>query len=126
MLVGIGADVVDVGRIEKALTRWGERFIERVYTPAERASCRRKANALLYWAGRFAAKEAVLKALGVGLNGAGFKEVEVLHDAGGRPVVVLKGRAAVAARVLNVSRVLLTISHDTGTAVAFAVAERED
>ncbi|RJX23099.1 MAG: holo-[acyl-carrier-protein] synthase [Ammonifex sp.] len=126
MLAGIGTDIVDVGRIRRALERWGERFLKRVYTPAEQACCGTKTGVFFYLAGRFAAKEAVLKALGVGRDGVGFNEVEILNDTSGRPLVVLKGRAAAVAQSQGISRVLLSISHDAGSAVAFAVAEKED
>ncbi|MEW6173085.1 MAG: holo-ACP synthase [Bacillota bacterium] len=125
MLVGIGTDIVEVDRIRRAFSRWGRRFERRVYTPAERAYCGRKINAFDCWAGRFAAKEAVLKALGTGRDGAGFADVEVLSDNLGRPLVVLKGRALVMAQTRGVSRVLVSIAHDAGSAVAFAVMEGE-
>uniref|UniRef100_A0A7C2EJJ8 Holo-[acyl-carrier-protein] synthase n=1 Tax=Ammonifex degensii TaxID=42838 RepID=A0A7C2EJJ8_9THEO len=126
MLIGIGADIIEVERICQAFSRWGERFLRRVYTPAERAYCSGKANNSCCWAGRFAAKEAVLKALGIGRTGAGFSEVEVLNDPAGQPLVVLRGRAARAAKRAGVARVLLSIAHGVTHAVAFAVAEGEE
>ncbi len=126
MLAGIGTDIVGVARIRTAVERWGQRFIERVYTPAEQAYGGSKKGVFFYLAGRFAAKEAVLKALGIGRAGVGFNEVEILNDTNGRPLVFLKGRAAAVAQSQGVARVLLSISHDAGAAVAFAVAEKED
>ncbi|MEW6770980.1 MAG: holo-ACP synthase [Bacillota bacterium] len=126
MLIGIGTDIIEVERIHRVYSRWGERFLTRVYTPAERAYCSGKANASCCWAGRFAAKEAVLKALGIGKAGAGFNEVEVLNNRVGQPVVLLRGRAAAVAKEKGVARVLLTIAHGVTHAVAFAVAEGEE
>lgn len=123
MLIGIGTDIIEVDRIRWAYSRWGERFLRRVYTAAEQSYCCKKANAACCLAGRFAAKEAVLKALGTGQKGSGFDEVEVVNDTRGKPLVILRGRAAAAARDKGVSTVHLSISHDAAYAVAFAVAE---
>lgn len=125
MLVGIGTDIVKVDRIRRACSRWGGRFLRRVYTLAEQSYCGNKANSACCLAGRFAAKEAVLKALGTGQKGSGFEEVEVVNDAAGKPLVILRGRAAAVARDRGVSTVHLSISHDDAFAVAFAVAEKE-
>ncbi|HIE12658.1 MAG TPA: holo-[acyl-carrier-protein] synthase [Desulfotomaculum sp.] len=124
MVIGIGTDIIEVERVNRAYSRWGERFLRRVYTPAERSYCLKKANAACCFAGRFAAKEAVLKALGTGHKGSGFGEVEVTNDDAGKPLVILRGRAAAVAREKGVSAVHLSISHDAAHAVAFAVTEK--
>lgn len=123
MLVGIGTDIVSVPRIERLCARWGARFLNRIYTPAEQAYCEKKADRAAHLAGRFAAKEAVLKALGTGRIGAGFTDVEILNDGSGRPHVFLRGRAAYTAQAKGVRRVYVSIAHEGRTAVAFAVAE---
>jgi len=123
VLIGIGTDIVSVARIERLYARWGARFLNRVYTLAEQAYCAQKAAKMLHLAGRFAGKEAVLKALGTGRVGAGFREIEILNDAHGRPYVLLRGRAAAAAELRGVRRLHLSIAHEGGAAVAFAVAE---
>ncbi len=92
----VGVDLIEVPRVEQAIARFGERFLERVFTPTEMFYTRRRVPEL---AVRFAAKEAVSKALGVGMRmmspyGIGWKDVEVLGDLRGRPAVVLHGRAA--------------------------------
>ncbi|MEW6447237.1 MAG: holo-ACP synthase [Bacillota bacterium] len=125
MLIGIGTDIIEIGRIRRAYHRWGERFLRRIFTSAEQSYCCGKANTACCLAGRFAAKEAVLKALGTGQRGSGFNEVEVVNDAAGKPRVILRGRAAAVARDKGVSAVHLSISHDTAFAVAFAAAEKE-
>jgi len=86
----VGVDIIEIERIEAVLRRHGERFLQRVYTPAERAYCRGRVPEL---AARFAAKEAVSKALGTGLRGIAWQEMEILGDERGKPLVNLHGRA---------------------------------
>ena len=123
MIAGVGADLCQVSRIAKALEN--ERFLNRLYTAAERARLenlgpeRRAERA----AGMFAAKEAVAKALGTGFNGFGFDDIEILADDLGKPVVRLSSGAQSRA---GGGYVHISISHDGGYALAFAVLERED
>jgi holo-[acyl-carrier protein] synthase len=123
-IIGIGTDVVDVERVRAALGRHGRRFVARAFTDAEAGYCDVKADPALHFAGRFAAKEAVLKALGTGWSrGVGWRDVEVEATAGA-PAVRLWGRAAEIARDRGVEGpVLLSISHDRAMAVAFAVLQ---
>lgn len=121
VIVGIGVDLVKVIRVEEALARFGTRFLYRCFTADERARCGSDPQRL---AARFAAKEAVGKALGVGLKGLSWRDIEVIGD-GGRPVVRLHGRAAVRALGLGVGRCELSLSHDGDYAIAFAVAVKE-
>ncbi|UCB52485.1 MAG: holo-ACP synthase [Candidatus Zixiibacteriota bacterium] len=119
MLDGLGVDLVEVGRIRRAHNRWGERFLRRVFTVEERAYCMRKAHPEQSLAARFAAKEAVLKAIGTGLSGGiRWTDVEVVNDESGRPGVRLGERIT---RRIGVKRVLLTISHTRELAIAQAV-----
>ncbi len=122
MVLGVGVDAVEVARIRRAVDRWGEAFLTRVYTPVElaRASGRDGPARL---AARFAAKEAVMKALGCGWGRVRFRDIEVTRDPGGRPRARLSGAAARLAERAGVVAVHLSLSHARGYAVAVAVAE---
>jgi holo-[acyl-carrier protein] synthase len=120
--LAVGVDLVEIRRIERAIERWGDRFLQRIYTPAETARCRGRVPEL---AVRFAAKEAVSKALGVGIwwrGGIGWQDAEVLSDPLGKPLVVLHGRAAERARILGLSEWAISLSHSDETAIAMVVA----
>lgn len=122
MVSGIGTDLVSVDRLRRAVERTEGRFLLRVFTPAERDLCRDRSRAYECFAARFAAKEAVLKALGTGLSGCRWHDIEILNGAGGQPVVVLSGGAARAAARRGVTEVLLSLAHEGKQALAFAVA----
>lgn len=115
--------MVPVERVGRAVERWGERFLGRVFTPRERRLAERSPWPVETLAARFAAKEAFLKALGTGMFQIPFSEIEVLRDDQGRPYVALRGRAREAAE--GVSRIHLSLSHDGGIAVAFVILEGE-
>lgn len=124
MIKGIGVDLCEVDRIEAAIARHGERFLSRIYTDAERAYCDSKPNRMERLAGRFAAKEAAMKALGTGWRrGVAWREFEVARAASGQPIVLLHGMAAEIASHLGVSRALVSISHVQSMAVAQVVME---
>ncbi len=114
-----GIDIVEVPRIAAALERWGERFLNRVYTARERDLYSRK---LLSLAARFAAKEAVMKALGTGMRGVGWKEIEVVPDHRGKPVLHLYGRALNRAKELGIQSWDISLTHSRDTAIASVVA----
>lgn len=123
-----GVDIIEIARIHRAATRWGDRFLHRVYSPAELKHCAGRSESL---AARWAAKEAVAKLLGVGLRGPGagpesgavsFLEIEVLADARGRPLALLHGAALARATALQLSDISLSLAHERGMAIAFAVA----
>lgn len=122
-VIGIGVDVVYVDRVGRAVERWGERFLRRVFTPEERRLAERSPWPMETLAARFAAKEAFLKALGTGMFSIPFSEIEVLRDGQGRPYIALRGRAREAAE--GVTRIHLSLSHDGGIAVAFCLLEGE-
>ena len=125
-VAAIGTDIVECCRIAEMLERHGEEFLRRVYTDGEREYCTRHRKPVTHLAGRWAAKEAVLKALGTGWSrGIGWRDVEVLRDAAGRPSVALHGAAAQIAAECGIARVLLSISHCDSHAVAFATAVAE-
>lgn len=125
MIVGIGVDLVEVGRVEAMLTEHGDRFLSRVFTVRERSLGRaRGATAGTFFAGRWAAKEAVAKALGCGFGPrCGWQEVEIAADAAGRPVVELQGAARATAAELGVRRLQVSLSHERHYATAMVVAE---
>ena len=124
-----GIDLIEIARIERAIARWGDRFLDRVYTPAELAVYRGRAPSL---AARWAAKEATAKLLGVGLRGLGgssrpidslaWTEIETLNDPQGRPALKLYGRAAERARALDLVEFALSLSHTREHAIASVVA----
>jgi len=121
-LIGIGADLIEVSRVVRAYERFGERFLERLYTSGERAYCMKRADYGCALAGRFAAKEAVVKALSPDAPvGLAYRDVEIRAD-GNRPRVELAGAAAVLAARRGVAAVTVTISHERAYALAFAVA----
>ena len=122
--LSVGVDLVELDRIREAVDRHGGRFLDRIYTPGELARYRDRVPEL---AARFAAKEAVSKALGVGLShisqqGIGWQEVEVLPDPLGKPVVHLSGRAHALAEQQGLSTWAISLSHGRDYAVAFVVA----
>lgn len=120
MITGIGVDIIELVRIEGALKRWGDRFLSRVFTEREISYCQRRKDPIPSLAGRFAAKEAVGKALGVGAGRQiGWKEVEINNDPRGKPGVHLTGRAAAIA---GGAKILISISHSRDNAMAFAIA----
>ena len=117
-----GVDIIEIPRIQQVLDRYGQRFLKRVFTPDEIAYCRGRAPNL---AGRFAAKEATMKALGTGVRGVNWKDIEVVRAESGAPSVKLHGRAEQRAERLHVGEISLSISHSREYAVAFVVAQRE-
>lgn len=124
MIVGLGIDLVETERVARLLARHGERFERRVFTEAELAECRRRADRAHSLAARFAAKEACLKALGTGwARGLGFTDVEVICTIGGAPTLHLGGRAAERARDLHVETLHVSLTHQPRTAAAVVVLE---
>jgi len=119
---GVGIDIVEVARIEHALDRWGDAFVTRIFTTAEdeRARPPRARSARL--AARFAAKEAVMKALGLGWRAMGWRDIEILNDALGKPTVTLRGGARHAAERQGIAAVLVSLSHTRDLAFASALA----
>lgn len=119
----IGTDICSVSRIETTCQKFGERFAKRILTENERRYVfSRKHGVAQRFAARFAAKEAMSKALGTGWNGIGWKEVEVARKPSGEPVIVLHGRAAALAEKLGLEQIEVSLSHEHEFAVAFVVA----
>jgi holo-[acyl-carrier protein] synthase len=119
---GCGIDLVEISRIEQTLKRFGQRFLERMFTPGEREYCLARGSPAQSLAARFAAKEAVAKALGLGLGQFSWQDIEIVRSGAGRPEVRLQGVAWTKAQTLGVERVLVSLSHTHKYAVAQAVA----
>ncbi len=126
MIVGTGIDIVEVPRVAAAVERFGERFLQRVFTADEILYCRSKANAAERLAARFAAKEAALKALGTGWRGGiAWRDVEVQRAPGGRPTLAFHGKAAEFAARLGATHASLSLSHTEEHAIATVILEKE-
>jgi holo-[acyl-carrier protein] synthase len=125
MILGIGTDLVEVQRIQQSIRRFGDRFLGRIYTPAERSYAASKANSAERFAARFAAKEAGMKAIGTGWRrGITWKDFEVVNERTGRPTMMLSGVAKTIAAQLGAARISVSLTHTTE--MAFAVVVLED
>ena len=121
MLVN-GVDIVEIPRVRRVAEQYGQRFLDRIYTGREQSYCRGRAPQL---ATRFAAKEAVMKALGTGVRGVPWKDIEVVRRLGRAPTIELHGKAADHARRMGISQFAVSLSHSNEMAIAFVVAESE-
>ena len=122
-MLSAGIDLIEVERIEATIARYGERFLTRIFTANELAYCRGQPHQL---AARFAAKEAVSKALGTGIqhrDGVDWREIEIASDAHGKPAVQLTGKAAQRAAQLNLKSFAISLSHTREHAIAMVIAE---
>ena len=119
----VGIDLIEIPRIQRALDDFGERFLKRVYTERERERYRNRISEL---AARFAAKEAISKALGTGIIGIKWREMEVVSNRRGKPIVVLHGSAAERAELLGITDFDITMTHSRSDAMAFVVGYRHD
>ena len=125
-ILGIGTDITECLRIAQMIERHGELFVDRVYTAEEIRYCQRRKQATQHFTGRWAAKEAVLKALGTGWRqGISWRDIEVQNEPGGKPTVTLRGGAKEAADRRGITEVLISISHCRSHATAFATAVGE-
>lgn len=124
MIFGVGADIVDIERIERSVERHGEKFAERILAPAEIELYQQTKNKINYLAKRFAAKEAVSKALGTGMRqGIDFVQLVISNDEIGKPQVTLEGEALAWSQQNKITKIHLSISDEKKHAVAFAIAE---
>ena len=122
-VLGIGTDIVECLRIAQMIERHGELFINRVYTPQEIRYCQSRKQATQHFAGRWAAKEAILKALGTGWRrGISWRDIEIRNDSMGRPVVGLRGGARDIVEQRGIREMLVSISHCRSHATAYALA----
>ena len=117
-----GVDIIEISRVSQVLERYGQRFLNRVYTPGEIAYCRERPANL---AARFAAKEATMKALGTGIRGVGWKDIEVVNLKSGAPAIKLHSRGKQRAQQLAVQEISVSLSHSRDYAVAFVVIRRK-
>jgi holo-[acyl-carrier protein] synthase len=125
MIVGMGTDLAEVDRIQRSVDRYGERFLNRVYTAREVEYSMRKRNYAERLAGRFAAKEAGMKAIGTGWRmGVTWKDFEVVNQPSGRPTLFLSGVAAAVAENLGTRSISLSITHTTNLAMAVVILEQ--
>lgn len=125
MIKGLGLDLVRIDRIEEMAARWGEKFLRRIFTPAEIAYCQKKASTPQHLAARFAAKEAALKMLGTGLKGLNWLEIEIKNNQDGMPRIFLNGKAHNLAQKKGITALHLTITHEEEYAVAQVIGEGE-
>ncbi|HWX91322.1 MAG TPA: holo-[acyl-carrier-protein] synthase [Terriglobales bacterium] len=125
MIVGTGIDIAEVPRIREVIERHGQRFLQRVFTEGEIQYCESKANRVERYAARFAAKEAGMKALGTGWNhGVRWRDIEVARKPGGRPTLLLHGKAAEFAAKLGTTNIALSLTHTAEQAMAQVILER--
>jgi len=124
MIVGLGVDITEVDRMEAAIARRGRAFLERLFTPSEIAYCEKHRNRAERFAGRFAAKEAAMKALGTGwARGVRWLDIEVVREPSGKPTLKLSGATRAIADGLGVKNIALTITHDGNTTLAQVIFE---
>jgi holo-[acyl-carrier protein] synthase len=124
MIVAIGIDIIEIARLEEVFRRRGERFRARVFTRGEIDYCERQSSRLASYAARFAAKEAVMKALGTGWSeGIGWREIEVARSETGAPTIVLAGRALERLGKIGARKAHVSLSHSRGLAIAQVVLE---
>ncbi|OAG28441.1 holo-ACP synthase [Thermodesulfatator autotrophicus] len=123
MIKGLGIDLVEIPRIEKVLASYGERFLQRILTPEERKAISHKRYLAPYVAAYFATKEACSKALGTGLRGISWREMELLHEPSGKPFMRLYGRALERFKTLGAKRLHVSLSHERLYATAIVIIE---
>ena len=124
MIVGTGIDITEVPRIREAIEHHGERFLKRIFTDGEIQYCESKANRIERYAARFAAKEAGMKAIGTGWNhGVRWRDIEVARQPGGRPTLLLHGKAAEFAAKLGATNIALSLTHTEAEAMAQVILE---
>jgi holo-[acyl-carrier protein] synthase len=124
MIVGTGIDIAEVPRIREAIERHGQRFLHRIFTEGEIQYCESKANRVERYAARFAAKEAGMKAIGTGWNhGVRWRDIEVARKPGGRPTLLLHGKAAEFAARLGAVNIALSLTHTAEQAMAQVILE---
>ena len=123
LIVGCGIDLVEIKRIEKIIKRWGESFTKKIFTSQERVYCENQNNKYQSYAARFAAKEAFLKALGLGMRGVSWKEMEVENNQLGKPTIMTSGKLKPIISKNKVDKIYLTISHTKDYAIAEVILE---
>ena len=123
LIIGCGIDLVEISRIEKIIKRWGDSFTSKIFTSWEKSYCEKRNNKYQSYAGKFAAKEALLKALGLGLRGVNWKEIEIKNDKLGQPIIETSGKLKIIASQKRIHKCFITISHAKDYAIAQVVLE---
>lgn len=127
LIAGIGIDLVKIQRIQEAVQKWDQRFLNRIFTPLEIQYCYERPNPFLHLAGRFAVKEAVFKSLGTGWRrGVRWTDIEVVNEPSGKPVLSVGGQVKQFMADLRVSEIHVSISHDSDYAIGQVVLARVD
>ncbi len=122
-IIGNGIDIVECARLDELIARHGQRFLDRIFTSAELDYCMNRRRQIEHLAGRFAAKEAILKVIGTGWRDEiSWKDMEIINDSAGKPEINLKGKTAEIAQQLGIKKIILSISHTEKYAVASAIA----
>lgn len=125
LIIGIGTDIIEIFRIEDRLSK-NPALVEQIFTRAEAEYCQRKALPYASYAAAFAGKEAVLKTMGCGIGRFSLKEIEIIHTQGGKPEVILQGKALEHSLGLGIKKLEISLSHSRENALAFAVAIGEE
>ncbi|MDI6790110.1 MAG: holo-ACP synthase [Thermodesulfobacteriota bacterium] len=126
MIYGVGTDIVKIARIREALTKFGTRFQERIFTPVENAYCLKKKESHLHYALRFAAKEAFAKAIGLGMRaGITWRNIEISNEASGKPTLNLYGPSAELCAKLGIKRKFVSLSHERDYGIAVVILEAD-
>ncbi|RKZ32136.1 holo-[acyl-carrier-protein] synthase [bacterium] len=124
MIIGVGIDIVEIERIRRIIEHYGDKFIERIFTVSERKYCHNKMDYAGCYAGKFAGKEAFLKALGTGLaRNIRWKEIEIITEKSGKPQIIVKGNVLRLIEQLNIIRIYISISHSKENAMAMVILE---
>jgi len=125
MIFGTGLDIIEINRIKNSLEKYSTRFENKIFTDTEIEYCQSQADPGKHFAARFAVKEAVSKSLGTGITrDVGFKDIEVVNEASGKPIVKMGGRGKILFEKLNLKSIHISISHDRHYAIAHAIAEQ--
>ncbi|HJL93481.1 MAG TPA: holo-ACP synthase [Woeseiaceae bacterium] len=127
MIFGIGTDIVELSRIEKTYNRFGNHFVERLLMPEENTLFSKNKNPIRFLAMRFAAKEAIVKAMGTGFsNGIWIRDIGIINKNSGKPVVVYSSRGDLMCRKLGISEIHISLTDEAGLILAFSVALKSD
>jgi len=125
MIVGIGIDLVEIARLKRSIERFNERFLKRIYTVRELEYCQQKLIREKHYAVRFAAKEAMVKAIGIGVrNGITWQDIEVVNDGMGKPEIRTYGKCKQIMSILKVNRIHISLSHTENYGIAMVVLEK--
>jgi len=127
MIIGIGTDIINIARMKKSINKYGLQFLNHIFTTKEQQQAPKTKQNITYYAGRWAAKEAITKALGTGIGkNCAWKDIQINKTDTGKPTVTLFNAAKQTAKKLNITNIQITISHEKNNAIAFAIAEQQN